>query len=590
MVTNNCRHIITQEGSTLQNAANQDILVGHLEGASIIIKMHHPKRHEVHQLTSSERPSTLRKLHARLGHRHVSSYDRDCEYCLAIKSTLVPYSKIGSQEKLQGRVFVDLMGPFGKNDVKGYIATVVVDSSDETIAIVLNNKDEFFNEWIPVWNRLNSSYGCKFNHFKCDGGGEFINHRMEKWQNDNGIQFSQSNPYAHTQNSIVERRNRTLRESAMTMCLMANMNFDIYWPTAITCAAFILNLQISSRTKCVPYTAKTGKTFDLNYLRPYGHQGFMHIHKETRTKNEPRGMKVRLLGFSGNGYYLEDTMGNNHYTRDVRWLQENDDLKLRNEFVQYDSDSSEEPTDSNNSNYESVEEDNSFHTADDEAQNTEDETLSLDDRLMLEDQRSRIDQGNIVQGKRTRNKVSFSERELDTIERLNREANIVYKDMQFSEALSKDDKDEWIKGVRLEFSSLVKLKSFMEAILPKGRKAIDNRWVMHRKTDGRYRPRLVIKGFQQQYGIDFFNSHAPVAGYHVFRMVLAIAATEGLIVETYDCSTAFAQNDLKEEVYIKIPEGYNQYCEPTQDMKSGLDSHIHDKYKQNLPFFHSNVS
>ena len=168
--------------------------------------------------------------------------------------------------------------------------------------------------------------------------------------------------------------------------------------------------------------------------------------------------------------------------------------------------------------------------------------------------------------------------------------------MQYKEAMIQPDKLKWIQGVKEEFSNLVKLHSFEEANLPQSRKAIQTRWVMHRKTDGRYRPRLVVKGFQQVPGVDFTNSYAPVAGYHIFRMTLAIAASQDLKIATYDCSTAFAQNDLAEEVYITIPEGYSEFCKPNPKMKlpdqvtkkvlllkkamNGLIQGAHNQYKR----------
>ena len=63
---------------------------------------------------------------------------------------------------------------------------------------------------------------------------------MKNYFSKEGIQLIESNAYAHQQNGIVERRNRTLRESALTMCLSARMDFNNYWPSAITCAAHIL--------------------------------------------------------------------------------------------------------------------------------------------------------------------------------------------------------------------------------------------------------------------------------------------------------------------------------------------------------------
>ena len=230
-------------------------------------------------------PAELKRLHVRLDHRHISAFDRDCEFCLSIKKTQQKYRKYGHGDIIQGRIFADLMGPFGGDTgIKGYIATVVVDSSDETIALVLDNKSDFFDEWNQIWKNLEVAYGYPIKVFQCDGGGEFINKRMIDWLKNKGVELVQSNAYAHSQNSIVERRNRTLRDSALTMCLMANMNFDIYWPSSITCAAYLLNLQNSSRVDIIPYEIRTGKTVDLKYLRPYGHFGFMHVPIEKHPK------------------------------------------------------------------------------------------------------------------------------------------------------------------------------------------------------------------------------------------------------------------------------------------------------------------
>ena len=71
------------------------------------------------------------------------------------------------------------MGPFGgEHGVKGYIATIVVDSSDETITLVLDKKEDLFLEWIPVAKRIERAYGYKLKVFQCDGGGEFINNKL----------------------------------------------------------------------------------------------------------------------------------------------------------------------------------------------------------------------------------------------------------------------------------------------------------------------------------------------------------------------------------------------------------------------------
>ena len=49
--------------------------------------------------------------------------------------------------------------------------------------------------------------------------------------------------------------------------------------------------------------------------------------------------------------------------------------------------------------------------------------------------------------------------------------------------------------------------------LPKERKAVKNCWVFNIKPDGRYRSRLVAKGFSQVEGIDFNELFSPVVHY-----------------------------------------------------------------------------
>jgi hypothetical protein len=404
-------HKITKEGSVLKNADHEILLKGTMnDTASIVIKMTHPRK-RVELMNSTKDPNHWKKIHLRLGHRHISEYDHDCEFCLAIKTTRQKYQKYGTKDILKGRIFVDLMGPFGEDEgVKGYIALIVVDESDETICVILDKKSDFYNEWIPVAKRIEKAYDQKIKIFQCDGGGEFINAKMEKYFKENGIKLVQSNPYAHQQNGIVERRNRTIKESALTMCIAANMDFQKYWPSAFSCASYLFNLIKSTRTNVIPYEAKTGKKVKLEYLRPYGHIGFKHIPEERRKKNEIKGIKVRLLGYTSNGYFLEDSQGNHHYSRDVRWTKE--DLSMA---LPADSDTDSETTSDEESDVlmdseqTQVQDTDDFQTpnnsdGDSEEESEDDdeysEDLNIKDRLRLEKQRSNIDPGNILKGKR----------------------------------------------------------------------------------------------------------------------------------------------------------------------------------------------
>jgi len=69
--------------------------------------------------------------------------------------------------------------------------------------------------------------------------------------------------------------------------------------------------------------------------------------------------------------------------------------------------------------------------------------------------------------------------------------------------LQADSKKRWLESCLEELKSL-KNKDVYEIVdLPKGRKAVKNRWVFNIKPDGRYQSCLVAKEFSQVEGIDF---------------------------------------------------------------------------------------
>ena len=92
--------------------------------------------------------------------------------------------------------------------------------------------------------------------------------------------------------------------------------------------------------------------------------------------------------------------------------------------------------------------------------------------------------------------------------------------------------------------------------LPKGKRALDNRWIYRVKHESntmspRYKAKLVVKGFSQRKGIDFNDIFSPVVKMSSIRTVLSLAATLDLEVEKMDVKTAFLHDDLEEEIYMK---------------------------------------
>jgi hypothetical protein len=95
--------------------------------------------------------------------------------------------------------------------------------------------------------------------------------------------------------------------------------------------------------------------------------------------------------------------------------------------------------------------------------------------------------------------------------------------------------------------------------IPAGKAALPSRLVFAIKRDEhgnveKYKCRLVAKGFQQVAGKDYDEVFAPTAQHASLRILLAIAAAKGLTVDQIDVKTAFLNGELKEEVYLKLPD------------------------------------
>jgi hypothetical protein len=99
---------------------------------------------------------------------------------------------------------------------------------------------------------------------------------------------------------------------------------------------------------------------------------------------------------------------------------------------------------------------------------------------------------------------------------------------------------------------------------PAGRTPVGFHWVFHikRTADGsieRYKARLVAQGFSQRPGWDYVESFAPTIRLSVVCALFALAAADDLECDSIDITTAFLNGYLEEEIYMKPPEGYEQY-------------------------------
>ena len=93
---------------------------------------------------------------------------------------------------------------------------------------------------------------------------------------------------------------------------------------------------------------------------------------------------------------------------------------------------------------------------------------------------------------------------------------------------------------------------------PNAHRLVGCRWVFKVTRNGVYHARLVAKGFSQIPGMDFRDSYSPVVNDVTFRVVVARMLIENLKGKVVDIDNAFLNGDLEHEIYMKIPEGYDE--------------------------------
>nr|GEV98165.1 zinc finger, CCHC-type [Tanacetum cinerariifolium] len=122
---------------------------------------------------------------------------------------------------------------------------------------------------------------------------------------------------------------------------------------------------------------------------------------------------------------------------------------------------------------------------------------------------------------------------------------------------SRDQKE----AINDEIGSIMENNTWVLSDLPPGCKHLGCKWIFKKKmkVDGtidKFKARLVIQGFRQKEGIDYFDTYAPVARITTIRLLLTLAAIHNLVIHQMDVKTTFLNGDLDEKVYMKQPKGF----------------------------------
>nr|GEW37930.1 zinc finger, CCHC-type [Tanacetum cinerariifolium] len=113
----------------------------------------------------------------------------------------------------------------------------------------------------------------------------------------------------------------------------------------------------------------------------------------------------------------------------------------------------------------------------------------------------------------------------------------------FDEAMNSQGVAYWKEAINEEMDSIMGNNTWVLTDLPPGCRPFRCKWIFKRKlkvdeTVKKFKARLVIQGFNQKSGIDYFDT---------------MTSIHNLIIHQMDVKTAFLNVDLEEEVYMNQP-------------------------------------
>lgn len=404
-------------------------------------------------------------------------------------------------------------------------------------------------------DEMKANFGEKFKvgRLRCNNGGEYINNTIDEYCGKEGIILEPCLPHTSQLNGTAERFNRTMQDKIRALL------FDSGYPAAMweyaAAVAVYSHNRLPSKTidNKIPYEKFFGKEVSIKNLVRFGALIYMVNNDPKRKKTDEKGVACFMLCYTNTGYKVLDPNTNkvesvkharviegkvygDHIVK--KWRPEDTWLRLEENEVgkEWLEGKSGENIDNKS------------------------DTMSQDETL-----------GEMQEVKRKEDEEFDELVEVEVIEESEdeepKETNHIGQSFQIkaqsytslTQVLKSPEGERWKEAVEIERDSILRSGAFKLVDYIPGMKVIDSKWLFCIKDNGsskKFKARLVIRGFKIRRKYAKFETFAPVAKIQLIRMVLAVAKRYRVKLHQLDIKTAFLNGVLKEEVFMKIPDGF----------------------------------
>ena len=130
-------------------------------------------------------------------------------------------------------------------------------------------KSETFDKFKEFRAEVEKQLGLPIKSLRSDRGGEYLSDEFQQHLLENGIVSQLTAPETPQQNSVTERRNKTLLDMVRSMMIYSTLP-STFWGYALLTACYLLNNVPSKSVPKTPHKLWMGKKITLNHIRIWG--------------------------------------------------------------------------------------------------------------------------------------------------------------------------------------------------------------------------------------------------------------------------------------------------------------------------------
>lgn len=475
-----------------------------------------------------------------------------CEPCMENKQSATKFKKKDYEYKPLDLLYMDVVGPIHPETPAGqrYFLSVLDHATKTSMIYLMSSKGSTGKYVRTAINAFEQKVAGKrtVKAIRTDLGQEFLGTKLAEFLADRGITHEKTAGYTPQQNDA-ERLHRDIREHASAMLNATNLP-NKYWGEAVRAYVHCRNRvppSLGEDSKS-PLEKLSGSKQSIKHLRVFGCEAWVLKPKEkVNGKFDKRSEKGIFIGYENSSTYRVLLSNRLVTSRNVKFNERRMGDYTRptthDEITPYTEDLINEPDQWEQSSEESETENNDeLHTA--ETSSETPDTVEYPANNQPNNQRYNL---------RPNRQTNF---------RAYKSHVLTDKFDGYQQAMRRPDQELWKEAIQNELDALSKMRTWEVCELPQNRKPIGSKWIFRIKRDSygnilKYKARLVALGCHQKPGIDYDEIYASVVSKTGLRIFLAMVNQLNLHLYQLDIETAFLNADLHDEIYLRIPEGFN---------------------------------